>query len=128
VLSINLDPWSGPAWRLYYRRGHWSLFPSVDKPSGCLSHFILWGGRVLWCDGEWEKDEPELDPDLGRRVTEVLQGREAVGFVEVADKLDEVPWDVLSACRDLARAGVLEERSGGQRGIFVMRKSDGPRT
>jgi Family of unknown function (DUF6527) len=43
-LSINLDPRSGPTWRLYQRRGRWSLFPSIDKTSGCRRHFILWGG------------------------------------------------------------------------------------
>lgn len=122
VLSINLDPRSGPAWRLYHRRGHWSLFPSIDKPSGCLSHFILWSGRVLWCDGEGEDHEPELDPRLGERVMQILQGSNPVGFVELADRLDEVPWDVLSACRHLARGRVIEEQPGEPRGIFALRK------
>src|SRR5205823_167273 len=45
TLSINLDPRSGAAWRLYQRRGRWSLFPSIDKTAGCRSHFILWGGH-----------------------------------------------------------------------------------
>src|SRR5580658_7577622 len=41
IVSVNLDRRSGPAWRLYDRGGTFSLFPSIDKPSGCQSHFIL---------------------------------------------------------------------------------------
>ena len=122
VLSINLDPRSGPAWRLYRRRGHWSLFPSVDRPTGCLSHFILWRGRVLWCDREGEEGEPEIYADLSERVIGALQGDESVGFVELADRLDEVPWDVLGTCRHLVRADILEEDSGEPRGIFIRKK------
>lgn len=124
VLSINLDPRSGPAWRLYDRRGHWSLFPSIDKSSGCLSHFILWRGRVLWCDGRGDGAEPAIFPDLGDRVIEVLRGRAAVGFVEIAERLDEVPWDVLGVCRHLVRVGLLAEEPGEPRGIFSIGKSD----
>jgi hypothetical protein len=123
VLSINLDPRSGPAWRLYHRRGHWSLFPSIDKSSGCLSHFILWRGRVLWCDGRGDGAEPEIFADLGDRVMEVLRGRAAAGFVEIAERLDEVPWDVLGVCRHLVRVGLLDEKPGEPRGIFFIRKS-----
>jgi hypothetical protein len=50
TLSINLDPRSGAAWRLYQRRGRWSLFPSIDRTSGCRSHFLLWGGHIAWRD------------------------------------------------------------------------------
>lgn len=68
VLSINLDPRSGRAWRLQHRRGKWSLFPSIDKPSGCLSHFILWAGQILWCDRIGGGEEPELYMALADRV------------------------------------------------------------
>ncbi len=50
TLSVNLDARSGKAWRIYERRGRWSLFPSIDRPTGCQSHFVLWHGHVLWCD------------------------------------------------------------------------------
>ena len=33
-------------------------------------------------------------------------------YPEIADQLDEIPWDVLDACRHLARCGVIIEGSG----------------
>jgi len=119
VLSVNLDARSGPAWRLYKKRGLWSLFPSIDKTSGCLSHFILWNGRVLWCSGLGE-DEDSNDPIeiSSDRILVVLRNRHTASYVQIADELDEVPWDVLVACRSLARGGVLEEGIGKQRGTF----------
>jgi hypothetical protein len=122
VLSINLDPRSGPAWRLYQKRGLWSLFPSVDKPAGCLSHFILWRGRVLCCSADDDDGGPQEIPEIKiERILGVLQGGRKAGFVQIADELDEVPWDVLAVCRSLGRSGVLEEGLGKQRGIFSVR-------
>src|ERR1700749_290831 len=72
ILSINLDARSGPAWRLYCRRGMWSLFPSIDRPTGCLSHFILLHNRVLWCnadeDGQSGDERPPVDIAADRIV------------------------------------------------------------
>jgi Family of unknown function (DUF6527) len=45
ILSVNLDRHSGLAWRLHNRRGSWSLYLSIDKPTGCESHFILSYGK-----------------------------------------------------------------------------------
>jgi hypothetical protein len=123
ILSINLDPRSGPAWRLYRKRGIWSLFPSIDKPAGCLSHFILWRGRVLWCGPDDEdRGVPEI-PEISAERIQHAVGDGPTGFVQVADKLDEVPWDVLAACRKLVREGLLEEGVGEQQGGFWRPKS-----
>jgi len=120
TLSINLDPRIGPAWRLLHRHASWSLFPSIDKPSGCLSHFILWRDRILWCDWDDDAEAPHIDAALTERVIETLQrAGSPIGFVELAEEIDEVPWDVLGACRHLVRIGVLEEQPGRQRGIFL---------
>jgi hypothetical protein len=101
------------------KHGEWSLFPSIDKTSGCLSHFILWHGRVIWCSG-LEEDEVgnELIEISSDRILEVLRNRRAAGYIQIADELDEVPWDVLTVCRSLARRGILEEGTGKQRGTF----------
>jgi hypothetical protein len=119
ILSINLDARSGPAWRLYRRRGVWSLFPSIDKTSGCLSHFILWNGRVLWCSGLDEDEGGDAPTEISAdRILDTFRDGRSASFVEIADELDEVPWDVLTACRRLAREGILIEGTGRQRGIF----------
>lgn len=41
-----------------------------------------------------------------------------VPFVDIADSLGEIPWDVLDACRYLVRVGFLIEGLGKQRGMF----------
>lgn len=117
-LSINLDPRSGPAWRLYKRRGQWSLFPSIDKTAGCRSHFILWSGRIFWCDFDGSGSEPEWPPMLADRVLDSLRRRAPARFVAIAEGLDENPWDVLAACRHLARRGLVLEGKDENRGSF----------
>lgn len=120
-LSINLDPRSGPAWRLYQRRGRWSLFPSVDKTSGCRSHFILWGGQITWCDFDGDGEVPEWARSLANQAIGSLRAGESRSYVDIADELDEVPWDVLAACRRLVRRGLLVEGVGENRGVFVLK-------
>lgn len=123
ILSVNFDARSGPAWRLYKKRGTWSLFPSIDKTSGCLSHFILLHGRILWCDSldddEGGNEAVEIGPE---RILAALRHGHPAGFVQIADELEELPWDVLTACRSLRRRGVLEEGTGKQRGIFSVKR------
>jgi len=53
----------------------------------------------------------------------LLVSRERASFVELADELDEVPWDVLDACRRLVRDKTLEEGWGKERGTFWMRRA-----
>jgi len=121
TLSINLDPASGPAWRLYQRRGRWSLFPSIDRPSGCQSHFILWSGRILWCEPDSYGQEPEVVEGLARRIREAMSAGQTISFVAIAQELDDVPWDILRCCRQMVRDGLLVEGSGQQRGNFMLK-------
>lgn len=126
ILSVNLDARSGPAWRLYKKRGAWSLFPSIDRTSGCLSHFILWNGRVLWCSGlEDDEGGGGLIVIIAERILETLHNGRSAHFVQIAEELDDVPWDVLAACRSLARQGILDEGTGKQRGIFHIKQRSG---
>jgi hypothetical protein len=117
VLSINLDSRSGPAWSLYQKRGTWSLYPSIDRPNGCLSHFILWRGRILWCDGSDDDDEAP-DSNLISRIKDLFETRESAHYSDLSRELDEIPWEVLAACRSLVNEGRLHEGEKKQRGNF----------
>ncbi len=118
VLSINLDPRTGPAWRLYKRAGRWSLYPSIDRTSGCMSHFILWNERIIWADDEADELGAEVLDRLLQPLLAVLQRRHSASYVELADELGELPWDILSVCRSLARQNKLTEGTGKNRGVF----------
>lgn len=125
TLTINLDRRTGPAWRFFQDRRGFSLYPSVWKDTGCESHFILWRSQVLWCD----YDEPladESDVELERLVSGSLSAK-LVSYADIADTLNEVPWNVLVACRRLVRIGGAEEGEGKQRGSFRTAVRSGPR-
>ena len=119
IISINLDQRSGPAWRLYHRHGLWSLFPSIDRSSGCESHFILWNGKVIWSESDWPQ------PDwLMERIDDVkgyLKGRGMTDYVEIADHIGLVPWHVLRICRMLVRQDLAEEGAKHLRGNFQLK-------
>jgi Family of unknown function (DUF6527) len=130
-VPINLDPRVGPAWRFYRdaRRGS-SLFPSVWRDTDCGSHFIIWRGRILLFDrGDDELRSPEDSEELAALMTKVRDRVPASGiisYVEIADALREVPWDVLTACRQLVRSGHLREEPGKRRGMFRRISRAGP--
>jgi hypothetical protein len=66
-------------------------------------------------------DETLLYPSLGDLVHRVRASWPAgalTSYVDVADKMGEIPWDVLEACRQLTRQGVLVEGTGRQRTMF----------
>jgi hypothetical protein len=122
-LPINLDPRAGPAWRFYRdpSRGI-SVYPSVWRESDCGSHFIVWRNRILLFDRE---DDYFRSPErleelaaLAARVREQVPATGVISYVDIADSLGEVPWDALSACRYLVRAGILREEPGKRRGNF----------
>lgn len=117
TLSVNLDARNGKAWRTYERRGRWSLFPSIDRPTGCKSHFILWYGRVLWCDFGSDNEPFDVPVIEAERILPLLAAGPA-DYVRLADQLDEIPWDVMTACRRLARDGQLVEGKREQYGVF----------
>jgi len=120
TLSINLDRRSGPAWRLYKRRGTWSLFPSIDKPTGCNSHFILSRGKIVWCDW-WDWHDDQGVEEYLEIVKLYLVDRDSTSFVEIAGQLDADPWDILGACKALVRKGIAEEGRGLLRGHFRLK-------
>jgi hypothetical protein len=116
VLTINLDGRAGKAWRYYDRGGDVSLFPSVWRDTGCESHFILWRSQIYWCDWGEELDIPMAEV--------IVQVRDALGdrleaYPSIAERLDLVPWAVLSACGRLRREGVAIEGKDKFRGHFM---------
>ena len=122
-LPINLDARAGKAWRLY-RHGSagFSVFPSVWRDTDCESHFIIWRGNILL----FGKDEEDFGSPremaeiaaLGELVRMRIPATGFISFVEVADSMNEVPWDILDALRHLVRIGFLREGAGKQRGSF----------
>jgi hypothetical protein len=120
---INLDTRAGPAWRLYGQgRTSLSLFPSVWRESGCESHFIIWRNKILLF-GQYDEDidsSPQVDETtkLNDAVREQLPDSGLISFPEIAEALGEVPWDVLTVCRQLVREGLVREGKGKHRGSF----------
>jgi len=122
-IPVNVDARAGKAWRLYREeRTGITLFPSVWRDTGCQSHFIIWRDQILMFGPgrKWGKSPREsIDlPSLSQRVLAVWPQGDFVSYIQVADLLREIPWDVLEACRDLVTAGELLEGSGDQRGSF----------
>lgn len=112
-LTINLDFRVGPAWRIYLRKNALTLFPSYWRDSQCQSHFILWGNRIYWCDhDDWMGNE--VSAGLRQVVLETLPS-EFVRYETVAETIGEIPWDVLDACRALAREGKVEQHPDKRR-------------
>lgn len=124
TLTVNLDRKAGPAWRLYRRDRGISVFPSVWRESGCRSHFVIWHGRILWCDRfEDGNREPDRLFGLGAEVRRILDDmfRPAA---EIADRLGQVPWDVSRTCQELEKDGHSEEGQDELRGHY--RRSGSP--
>jgi hypothetical protein len=121
-LPINLDSRAGPAWSLYEGRGKLSLYPSVWREGGCGAHFIVWRSRVLVVG--------PIEPDLGdsgvadnsrsliSAVYDHLPSGSLAPFNTIAQELGIVPWDVLSACRQLVNSKFAREGTGTMRGCF----------
>ena len=116
VLTVNLDGRAGKAWRYFDRDGDVSLFPSVWRDTGCESHFILWRSRIYWCD--WNE---ELDIPMNEVIVQVRSalGTQLESYTSIADRLELVPWAVLSACGKLRREGVAVEGKNKLRGHFM---------
>lgn len=123
-IPINLDPRAGKAWRFYDgpSRGV-TVFPSVWRDTGCQSHFIVWNGQILLldADGSDESSVPLGILELVQRVRSAWPAGAMVSYVEIADQLDEIPWDVLESCRRLVKEGVLQEGLSQQRSMFRRR-------
>lgn len=119
TLVVNLDPRAGKAWRLDMRGGVPTLYPSVWRDGGCGSHFIVWRGRVIWCD-RWEDGnrEPDYDAALEERTYRAFDVSRFRSAVEVAYEIDEIPWEVARAARHLVQKGRLVAGSGTHRDHF----------
>ncbi len=114
MLSVNLDPRSGRAWRLYGQGDSLTLYPSVWREDGCEAHFIVWKGHIIWCDGKSTIDWN--DQVLIDRVGQVLAAASPrpVNFADVALQLNEIPWEVLWACQSLVRARIAQRRGNAE--------------
>lgn len=49
MISLPLNPPHRPRWTVYVDDvGRPSLFPSVWQNVGCMSHFVIHSGRIIW--------------------------------------------------------------------------------
>jgi hypothetical protein len=122
---INLDARSGKAWRLYRNaRTGLSVFPSVWRDSGCRSHYIIWRNKIyLFSSDSDGLDEPDNNgawQQLIAAVTKQLPNDRVISYLEIADSLDAIPWDVLIVCRQLVRDKVAREGRGPLSGHFSL--------
>jgi hypothetical protein len=122
-IPVNLDQRAGKAWRIYGSKEQGvTLFPSIWRDTGCQSHFIVWGGRILLFGG-WEREDAISPHRPGQDILEqdiraAWPNREWINYVDLADALDQIPWDVLAACRRLTKSGFLIEGLGDQQAHF----------
>lgn len=120
---INLDSRAGPSWKIYGNlRTGLSIYPSIWRESGCKSHFIIWNNKILLFgvdEREFEFSSRSTNEGLRMAVLTILPTRRLTNFKGLAETLNEVPWDVLVACRQLKRLGLAEEGKGEQRGSFM---------
>lgn len=122
-IPVNVDKRAGKAWRLYRSADKSiTLFPSVWRDTGCQSHFVIWRNRILMFGLDRVSGEaPVEDVDIGslaRRVFAAWPATGLVPYVDVADTVGEIPWDVQEACRALVKSKLLTEGVGRQRGMF----------
>ena len=122
TLTINLDPRTDKAWRFYRKRKQISVFPSVWRDTGCGSHFIIWNHTIVWCDDEWGDRDVVVEDEAELRTRVLpLCTNDWQHFTLLAEKLDEVPWDVNRACLYLVRRmGSLVEGVAKLRGFFKL--------
>jgi len=123
VLPINLDGRAGKAWRLYLNKRHGlSIYPSVWRDTGCGSHFVIWRDQISLFDHDYYDDYQPIDADELQRLVDIVRLKldpyRPRSYVEIADELEAVPWDVLRACRKLVRAGEAREGHNEHRGEF----------
>lgn len=119
TITLNLDPRTDKAWRLYHSRSGLTLFPSVWRDTGCRSHFILWNDVLYWVD-IYDIDEKMLpqEKELEDRVWSVLKPDVLTDFVVLADSMGKIPWAVLDACRRLVKMGRAVAGDGPLRTSF----------
>jgi hypothetical protein len=113
-LLINVDRRVGKAWRYYRNQYGMSLYPSYWRDNACESHFIIWNNNIYWCIG-WETEGSDLwlvSKNLEETVLNNLSSDHFIKYYDLAERLELVPWDVLQACRQLARQNLVESAGG----------------
>jgi hypothetical protein len=123
-VPINIDSRAGKAWRLYLDKRGLTLYPSVIRETGCHSHFVVWNDRVVWCsaddiDDRWLWEEPVGD-SLRKLVLDAVRANGPIHYIDLADSLREIPWQVLTACRALKKERQLREETGFRKGVFYL--------
>lgn len=119
TLVVNLDPRTAKAWKLDERGDEITLYPSVWRDGGCGSHFIVWRGRIIWCDRFEDGNlEPPYDVTLEQKLHAALEFGKFRSSLELATHLDEIPWEVSRAGRRLVQKDLAEAGSGPQRDWF----------
>lgn len=124
-LLINLDSRAGHAWGFYRNRRGLTLYPSYWREGGCGSHFILWNNHIYWCYG-WESEESqgwEVSEEVEQKVYAALPENEFAKYFELAELLGLIPWEVLEACRRLAKKGKAVSDKWPHRGGYRRTKS-----
>src|SRR6266487_589985 len=109
-VPLNLDPRSGPAWRIYNPGPTLTLFPSVWRESDCELHFVVRRGDIVLVPAPFGED-PEtirVDNEVLRSVAANLRTSPR-HYVELAESIGADPWDVLDACNALVRDGLARE-------------------
>jgi hypothetical protein len=122
-IPVNLDVRAGKAWRIYEdAKTGVSVYPSVWRDTGCESHFVIRRNQIyMFSHGDDEYQSSYDKAEMSKLAQKVISRWPATGFVrfpEAADALGELPWDVLDACRLLAKTGALVEGVGQMRGFF----------
>jgi Family of unknown function (DUF6527) len=122
TLTINLDPRTDKAWRFYRKRNQVSVFPSIWRDTGCMSHFIIWNHIVVWCDSKCGDRDVVVEGEVQLRERVLpLCTQEWQHFTQLAERLDQVPWDVNRACCYLShRLEVLIEGVETLSGYFKL--------
>lgn len=119
-LTINLDPRTDKAWRFYRKRNQISVFPSVWRDTGCKSHFIIWNHSIVLCNSAGDDEHVTVEDEVALRERVLaLCTHDWQHFAELAEQLQEVPWDVHRVCRDLVfKSGALIQGKNELRGSF----------
>ena len=125
VLTVNLDKRAGKAWRLYGNGDDLSLYPSVWREGGCHSHFIIRRGRIWWCGPTSSVGSPSgsAPTNLRKETLNLLPLDRYVHFLDLADEMEAIPWEVLDALQDLVEDGLAERGIGDDRLAFRRRAS-----
>jgi len=120
IITLNLDPRTDKAWRIYKSKRGLTLFPSVWRDTGCQSHFVLWNDVISWVDVfDVEEEQESLEKrQLEERVLGLLKPDSFTDFVQLADALDEIPWAVLDACKKLVKEKRAVAGSGELKSSF----------